>query len=278
MLNLLCAILSSALVSILMRLSSTRIKENVSMLAMNYVMCLIVSALQTGVTNLFPAHQGTNAALGMGVFNGVLYLGSFVLLQLNVKRNGVVLSSIFMKLGLMVPMVLSIFLFGEIPTLVQGIGFAVAVAAIILINMDSGKSATPFKAGLILLLVAGGLGDAMSKVFEQYGAQELSGQFLFYTFGMALVLCTVLMLVRGEKPGWREAVFGALIGIPNFFSAKFLLAALGSIPAVIVYPTFSVGTILVVTLAGIALFREKLNLRQWIASGIILVSLVLLNI
>ena len=146
MLNLLCAILSSALVSILMRLSSTRIKENVSMLAMNYVMCLIVSALQTGVTNLFPAHQGTNAALGMGVFNGVLYLGSFVLLQLNVKRNGVVLSSIFMKLGLMVPMVLSIFLFGEIPTLVQGIGFAVAVAAIILINMDSGKSATPFKA------------------------------------------------------------------------------------------------------------------------------------
>ena len=175
-------------------------------------------------------------------------------------------------------MVLSIFMFGEIPTLVQGIGFAVAVAAIILINMDSGKSATPFKAGLILLLVAGGLGDAMSKVFEQYGAQELSGQFLFYTFGMALVLCTVLMLVRGEKPGWREAVFGALIGIPNFFSAKFLLAALGSIPAVIVYPTFSVGTILVVTLAGIALFREKLNLRQWIASGIILVSLVLLNI
>ncbi len=278
MLNLLCAILSSALVSILMRMSSTRIKGNVSMLAMNYVMCLIVSALQTGVTNLFPIHQGTPAALAMGAFNGVLYLGSFVLLQVNVKRNGVVLSSIFMKLGLMVPMVLSIFLFGEIPTLVQGIGFAVAVAAIILINMDSGKSATPFKAGLILLLVAGGLGDAMSKVFEQYGSQELSGQFLFYTFGMALVLCTILMFVRGERPGWREVVFGALIGIPNFFSAKFLLAALGSIPAVIVYPTFSVGTILVVTLAGIALFREKLNRRQWIASGIILVSLVLLNI
>lgn len=69
-----------------------------------------------------------------------------------------------------------------------------------------------------------------------------------------------------------------LIGIPNFYSSKFLLWALVDVPAVIAYPVYSVGTILVVTLAGVALFRERLEKRQWLALGMILTALVFLNI
>ena len=49
-------------------------------------------------------------------------------------------------------------------------------------------------------------------------------------------------------------------------------------PAVIAYPTFSVGTILTVTLAGFLLFKERLSRRQWIALAIILCALALLNL
>ena len=73
-------------------------------------------------------------------------------------------------------------------------------------------------------------------------------------------------------------LFGALLGIPNFFSTKFLLMALGDLPAVIVYPTFSAGTILVVTVAGLLLFKEKLGKRQLLAMSVILLALILLNI
>jgi multidrug transporter EmrE-like cation transporter len=47
---------------------------------------------------------------------------------------------------------------------------------------------------------------------------------------------------------------------------------------VIVYPTYSVASLLVITLAGIFLFREKLPVRQWIGLGIILPALALLNL
>ena len=94
----------------------------------------------------------------------------------------------------------------------------------------------------------------------------------------ALVLCVALMLYKKQRPGGYEVLFGVLIGVPNFFSARFLLRALGSLPAVIVYPTFSVATILAVTLAGVVFFREKLTRRQWAALGAILAALVLLNI
>ena len=69
-----------------------------------------------------------------------------------------------------------------------------------------------------------------------------------------------------------------LIGIPNFFSAKFLLGALAKLNAVVVYPSFSVATLLIVTLTGVVLFRERLSRQQWAALGAIVAALVLLNI
>jgi multidrug transporter EmrE-like cation transporter len=41
---------------------------------------------------------------------------------------------------------------------------------------------------------------------------------------------------------------------------------------------YSVGAILVVTMVGVLAFRERLRRLQWVALGLILVALVLLNI
>jgi len=278
MIYLLLAILSSAMVSVIMRLSTDKVTGNVSMLAMNYLMCMGVAAAYTGVGKLFNPGAGVGQTLVMGGFNGLLYLLGFVLLQVNVKKNGVVLSATFMKLGLLVPMVMSVCLFGERPGLVQVIGFLIAVAAIVLINFEQDNSAMEFRIGLILLLLAGGGGDAMSKVFEELGNPEQASHFLFYTFVAAFLLCVALMLWKKERPGRAEAVYGLLIGIPNYFSARFLLHALESLPAVIAYPTYSVATILAVTMVGLLVFRERLGKRQWVAIGAILIALVLLNL
>jgi multidrug transporter EmrE-like cation transporter len=61
-------------------------------------------------------------------------------------------------------------------------------------------------------------------------------------------------------------------------SARFLLWALREVPAVVVYPSFSVGTIIVVTLVGVAAFREQVEKRKLAALGLILGALVLLNV
>ena len=278
MLYLILAIASSALVSIIMRLSDRKVTGNIAMLTVNYLMCFLVSAGYAGF-DLFPSSEGLPSALLMGSVNGLLYLGGFVLLQINVRRNGVVLSSTFMKLGLLVSIAVSVVFFHEVPDLLQVIGFCLAVAAIILINFrkESGGEAG-FKAGLILMLLAGGMGDAMAKIFEELGDPALEPQFLIYTFLVALILCTALMLNKKQHPGKWEILFGLLIGVPNFFSAKFLLGALEHISAVIVYPVYSVATILVVSLTGVLAFRERLEKRQWIGMGLILVALVLLNV
>jgi len=278
MLYLLLAIVSSAMVSIIMRLSSEKVSGNVGMLAVNYLMCLAVAWAYAGWDGFLPHGHGVPAAVLMGSVNGFFYLAGFLLLQTGVKKYGVVLSSVFMKLGLLVPIVVSVAAFGEKPALLQAVGFCLAVTAIVLINYREDGTEMRFRAGLLLLLLAGGSGDAMSKVFEELGNPALSEQFLLYTFAAALVLCAALMLRRKQRPGKWEVLFGLLIGIPNYFSARFLLRSLESLPAVIAYPTFSVGTILVITVTGLGLFRERLSRRQWLAVAIILLALVLLNI
>ena len=118
----------------------------------------------------------------------------------------------------------------------------------------------------------------MAKILEEMGLAFHSGIFFTLTFLVAMSLCIFSLLKSGQRMGKNELLFGCLIGIPNCLSAKFLLLALERIPAVIIYPSYSVATILVVTLAGVFAFREKLSKKQWFAMLLILAALVLLNI
>lgn len=278
MIFLLLAILSSTMVSVVMRISSDKISGNISMLAVNYLICAILGAAYAGFGLWLPEESGFSLMLGLGAVSGVLYLAGFVMLQVSIRKNGMVLSAVFMKLGLLVPIALSLLLFKETPTPVQIAGFFIAICAIVVINLKKDVGAQHFGAGLILLLLLGGSCDAMSKVYEVFGAAALSEQFLFYTFAVAFLLCAALAAKNRERPGLRELFFGILIGMPNFFSAKFLLLALRKLPAVVVYPSFSVATLLLVTLTGVAVFREKLSKLQWTAITAIVIALVLLNI
>lgn len=275
MIYLVLGFVSSALVSIIMRLSGTKVKHNIGMLVMNYLMCTL---LALGETKLWQMGPSLHITAALGVVNGMFYLVSFVLLQRSVRQNGVVLSATFMKLGLLVSILVSVLFFREIPSWTQGIGFAIALAAIVLINYRKEAGTGKFNMGLLWLLLCGGMADAMSKIYEEIGWAELSPNFLFFTFATALPFCFLLMTLKGQRVGKWECIYGLLIGIPNFYSSKFLLRALETVPAVVAYPVYSVAAILIVTMTGVIVFRERLKNHQWLALVLILAALVLLNV
>ena len=278
MIYLLLAILSSSAISIAMRVSSDKITEKFSMLTVNYLVCAILGASYARFDLWLPQADRFSLMVALGAISGALYLGGFVLMQFNLGKNGIVLTSVFMKLGLLVPIAMSLLLFRETPTWMQVAGFAIAVAASVLINLKKESGAKNLGVSLFLMLLLCGGSDAMSKIYEQFGPAPLSGQFLFYTFAAATILCAGLVIHQKERPGIRELLYGTLIGVPNFFSAKFLLGALTKLPAVVVYPSFSVATLLVVTLIGVAVFRERLSKLQWAAMAAIVTALILLNV
>ena len=190
-----------------------------------------------------------------------------------------VLPATFQKLGVLVPTIAAITVFGETARWTQLLGITVAIGAILLMQGRSGdKAANRSTLGLLALLMCGGISDVMSKVFQTWGNADHGNYFLVFTFLVALVLCLVLCAVKKQSVTVPDVLCGLALGVPNYMSARFLLWALREVPAVVVYPSFSVGTIIVVTLVGLLCFHEKVEKRKLAALGLILGALVLLNI
>lgn len=249
------------------------------MIAANYFTCMVMAIcfLCFG-KKLLPTTDGLSKTFGLGMLNGVFFMTAMMSNRYNINRVGVVLPNLFSKLGaLLVPLVISILLFGELPGTLQIIGFVLAILAIILMNARGGSQGGAATATLFLLLFMEGMASSMSKIYREVGNPLLSDHFLLFTFTSACLLCIAVLIYKHEKPGWNEMLFGAMIGIPNFLAARFVLKALETLPAIIVYPSRSVGTIVIIALVGTLIFRERLSKRQVTAMLIIFAALVLLN-
>jgi len=277
---LILAIASSALISVFMRIGEKHVTNQMGMFMTNYAVCILFALLYLGADSDVGTAVGglTSSTILMGAICGTLYLTNFALLKFNMKSNGVVLSSTFMKLGVLIPTLMAIIVFRETPTLLQIGGILLAVIAIVMIHFEKeaageGKS----RLWLLIMLLVSGITDSMANIFEKLGTSEAKDGYLLMTFFTAFFISLVLMLQGKSKVSKKDILFGIVLGIPNYYSARFLLLALTELPAVLVYPVCSVGTIVTITVVGILLFKEKLSAKKIGALVMILVALALLN-
>ena len=259
-----------------MRISQRFTRNGMTLLASNYVMCTAAAAFLAG--SPIPAGEGSSLTILLGCISGVLYLLGFVLLQFNIRRGGVVLPATFQKLGVLVPTIAAITIFGETPRVTQLLGVGIAIGAILFMQGRTGKAEKGNLPGLLAALLCGGVCDVMSKVFETWGNPAHGDCFLVFTFLVALVLSIGVCVAKKQSVTLPDMLWGLALGVPNYMSARFLLWALKEVPAVVVYPTFSVCTMLIVTLSGVVFFKEKLQKHHWLALLGVLAALVLLNI
>ena len=104
------SIISSAMVSITMRCSAGKTGNELAMFGANYAVCCFLAFSFHVGGNHMVFETGTGwFALILGLISGAMYLGSFILLRKNIQENGVVLAAVFMKLGVLVPTLLSVF-------------------------------------------------------------------------------------------------------------------------------------------------------------------------
>lgn len=270
---LILAIVSSTMIAIVMRFGAGDGRKPV--LLMNYATCAAVSL---GFLGGPPGAEGMPAAAVMGVIGGVLFLSAFLLMQRNIRENGVALASAFMKLGVVVPVTLGFTLFGEALDPLRLCGLLLTAGAIALLAGDGDGARSRGRLPLLIaLLLCGGCADGISKFYNAYGDPALEGYFLLLIFAVAGMLCGLLCLREGQRPTGRDVLFGVLLGIPNYFSSRFLLRSLEMLPASVAYPVFSCGTILLSAVSGRVLFNERLGKRQIAAMGLALAALALLN-
>ena len=287
MLYLLLAALSSAALTLVLKWFRDPKGSRYGILLGNYLTCMLIAFIQMPDKGRF--YQASPSTFLLGGIGGFLFVAGLVTMQSSVRQNGATLTSAFSKLGMLIPLLMSFLFFGDVPTWLQAVGLLFAVGAIIVLNLPGKAEHAKEEPGsrmilwlLLVTLLASGLSEGMSKVFERLGNQTENTRYFFFLFLTAAVLTAVLAIAdkirHGKGIRLKEMAAGILAGIPNYFSAWFLLKALIQLPAMLVYPVFSVGSILLVTGFGALIFKERLEKRQWLGLGLILIALVLLNL
>ena len=283
MLFLILATLASAGNALTMKFAGTKSDNAWSLLFFNYVTAVALSALSAARSGLQLSGVEPRVWL-LGLIAGVLFVATFALLQLNVRRNGATVSSSIVRMSAIIPLTLSIVLFGEYPSPTGACGIVVAVIAIALLAIPPKEAQSSSEPGssarslLVPMVLAGGIADTMPKIFEATGNPAHEEAYILMTFGTALVVCLAMLLRSRERPTGVDAACGIVLGAFNFFSTDFSVRALMELPAYLVYTGFSMGVVLVTYAVNALFMHEKLTRRDNVAIALIIVTLVLINL
>ena len=279
MIYLIAGLISSAIVSLVLKICSRWEYDRYGMFAINYLSCLIPFIFSQIGKELPSVDDDFSFCFIFAILNGLLYLEGLLMNQINVKRNGAILQSTFARLGVMVPTVISIVFFGERPSILETIGIMMVLVSFCIMNIgEKNNNEKPVFSLLILGMLFGGIADSALKVFEQFGDPALENWFMGLTFLSASLICLAITITKKGKIGKREILTGVCLGVPNYLSSLLLLKSLSSVSAYIAYPTYSVGAILVVTIVSTIFFREKLSKWSKVSLALIIPAVILLNL
>lgn len=284
MLDLLLAIASSTTIGLVFKLSEGRVTNRFTLLMGNYLVASLIALLMWVRAESPPALSAQTALLGL--LAGAAFAGNFFLLMVSIRRRGVALPVILLRLSAVVPITVAIVAFGEQPGALQVMGLvgALAAAGLLSVSLRGGEFARtrnartlPLVLGSLVTLLCFGLSDLMLKLFDELGHPQEKPLFLLILFGTAFLVFAVALLLGRQVPRPRDLGWGLALGVPNLMSAVFMVSALGKFPAFVVFPVVSAGTVMAIALLGALLFKERIGRLGLVGILLTLLSIAAIN-
>lgn len=221
--------------------------------------------------------------LGFGIIYGALLILSQWMLTLALGLGNTAVCSVVYSLGFIIPTVSGCILWDEQFTLLQGIGLISAVSAIIITVKK--PSTDRFYGGKFVLAIltatvaSGGLG-IMQKIQQASSVKNQDSMFLTvaFTVAFAVSLLAYFLTDKSNKPTPKNAVAPAVTGI-CFGGANLCNTLLaGRLPSAVFFPTQNILTILLSTVAGIIIFKEKLTAKAVLTLVLGVLAVVLFSL
>uniref|UniRef100_A0A7C3J5F0 EamA domain-containing protein n=1 Tax=candidate division WOR-3 bacterium TaxID=2052148 RepID=A0A7C3J5F0_UNCW3 len=271
MFYLLLSIVSSVLIGNLLKLFQKDKNSSIYLILLsNYFVASLISFFQlNGVKVTFNLFD-----IIFAIFIGILYFLNFVIYDKNIKENGISLSISIMRVSLVIPLILSIFLFKEKFTINLCVGVILIIIAFMLMGNLKGKISLFL---IFLLFLNTGISDAGLKIFEVFGKNNISF-FLFILFLSAFLINLIVFLIRDKKFYFKSILYGFFVGIPNQFMSYFFIKSLKQVQASVAYPLLGGGVVLGGILTDIIFWKARPNLKQYIIFFLLIVGVIFLNL
>ena len=216
---------------------------------------------------------------------GIMFILVFNVMALTSQKNGLSVASVSSKMSVVIAIVFGVWYYEESLGFIKLLGILLALIAVYLTSVKEKKETTVKQVSLlfpILLFFGSGAIDTSLKFIETRFVEE-GGVPLFSAtiFGCAFILGMIILLyqiIRGAfRLEFKNILGGILLGVPNYFSIVYLLKALSTdgMESSTAFTLNNVGIVILSTLFGLFIFKEKLISKNWLGIVIAIVSILL---
>ena len=199
---------------------------------------------------------------------GGLFVGVFFVMATTTQKNGISVASIAGKMSVVIPVLFGVLMYHEKVTFLRVTGIIIALIAVYLVAYKPNNTIVkrPIMVYPFLLFIGSGIIDTTLKYVEvNFVPSEDISVFSGSLFGIAAFFGSLILFIKTiQNPasfGFKNAIAGVILGIPNYFSIYFLIKALQTkgFESSTLFTFNNIGIVFVSTIIGFLLFQEKFN-------------------
>lgn len=274
---LLLSLLSSLMVGFFIKtLKIKRLDELSIVVFINYTVAIIVCYILFNKQLHFKAITASFSWLTVCL--GILMPSIFCFLNKSLNKSGLAKTDIFQRLSLIIPVILSFYLFKEVFTWSKFSAILLAFVSIILLLYKKSTKEGNFNSFyLIAVFIGYGVVDTLFKILATNETISYIAA-LFLVFIFCAFVSLFYIFFNSGKLKLKFILNGLLLGILNFSNIYFYMKAhkIFADSPTLVFITMNLGVIIGGSLLGAFYFKEKLSKSA--VTGIVLagISVILL--
>ena len=260
--------------------------DNLQALISNYFISALLSLLllseNDNIQSSFESEWFIHA-----IILGTLFISIFNIYALGIQKIGIATSSVINKMSFVVPVVFSIIFYeNEVFSLSILFGVLLALLGIYLSSTNNSSFNFDKKYFWIILIIFFGQGfvDIVLNDSKFYIPKDENILFFLILFISATTAGILILFAKKQISHIKikNLLWGAIFGIPNFFSIFYFLKALQSDyfidKSYLIFPLTSVGIVVTTTFLGMLIYKEILTKRNLIGITIAVISILIISL
>lgn len=256
------------------------------------VLCILISFLLLALSSRLSLLAVDLNVVLIALLSGVTTSVFVVAWLLAVRRGAYMMLDVFLMLGVIVPLLLSEFLFDEKIRLNQWAGLLVLLVAVVIMcsynNQIKEKMSLKSLGLLVLCGIANGLTDFSQKLYVKTVADSSAAVFNFYTYIFSALVLLVFYLGAKvtDKTGSssetdvlrRVGGYVAVMSVCLFLNSYFKTMAAGILPSAILYPLSQGASLILSSFMSMLFFKEKLTAKCITGIALSFAGLLIINL
>lgn len=278
------------------KISSEQITANKTFFAYGALYQCVAAAFALIAVAFTGFHDFNGGLIVCSILSAVLFAVDLFSGIEAVKGCSIAVATMFGLGGLVISVVVSYFWFGEDIKVHQIIGLAIFFVSAYLLSSKDGKSGEKISAKTFVMLFINFLANGLVMVVQKYFALKVQGAntplFSFLTFilcGLFMAICFLFTVCKNKateipqeerKPVLNKklVICGVLLALALFL-INIIITEMGkTVPSIIIFPVSSAISIIIATLVGYFIFKEKLSVKKIIGLLVGISSIIVIGI